>query len=165
MDRPRDPRLAARLFGSDPRHALALMRAAWPAVVGPELARRTEVLALDAGVLRVGVPDETWRRGLARMRRELLGKLYRIAGGAAPRQLGFVVEPGRVLPPPPAASAPAASTPVPPPSVVDAAAGIPDAALRARFLESAARYLARFAPPDGEAPGLRGEGPSDSASN
>ena len=40
MERPRDPDLAARLFGSSPERALTLMRAAWPAAVGPELARK-----------------------------------------------------------------------------------------------------------------------------
>ncbi len=145
MDRPREPQLAAKLFGSDPRRALALMRAAWPAVVGPELARRTEVLAFDAGVLRVSVPDETWRRGLARMRGDLLGRLRALAGAAAPRQLGFAVDASRVLPPTSAVGERAA-TPAPVPSpVVEAAAGaIPDPELRARFLDAAARYLARF---------------------
>jgi len=155
MDRARDPGLAARLFAGDPARALALMRAAWPAVVGPELARRTEVVAFDAGLLRVSVPDETWRRGLARMRRDLLGRLHGLAGAAAPRSLGFVVEP-RPLPPlaPSATAAAVADAPVEPPvALVEAAEAIPDAALRARFLEAAARYLARFGrAPDGRSP-------------
>ncbi len=142
MDRARDPALAGRLFGGHPARALALMRAAWPAVVGPELARRTEVVAFDSGLLRVSVPDETWRRGLARMRRDLLGRLRGVAGGAAPRSLGFVVEPRPLPPLPPTA---AVEAPVEPPqSLVEAAETIPDAALRARFLDAAARYLARF---------------------
>jgi len=143
MDRARDPRLAARLFGGDPRRALALMRVAWPAVVGSELARRTEVVAFDAGVLRVSVPDETWRRGLARMRRDLIGRLRGLAGDAAPRSLGFVVEPRELPPPAPPLAIVEAPVP-PPPSLVEAARAIPDPGLRARFLESAARYLARF---------------------
>ena len=153
MDRARDPGLAARLFGDDPARGLALMRAAWPTVVGPELARRTEVVAFDSGVLRVSVPDETWRQGLARMRRDLLGRLHGIAGAAAPRSLGFVVEPRPTGPAaaPEAAGAEAARAPEPPVSLVEAAEAIPDSALRARFLEAAARYLARFgrSNPDG----------------
>ena len=90
MDRPRDPELAARLFGSSPERRLALMRCAWPAAVGPELARRTEVVSLDGVLRRVRVPDSTWRRGLLRMRGDILARLRSIAGGAAPRSLGFV---------------------------------------------------------------------------
>ena len=149
MDRARDPGLAARLFGDDPARGLALMRAAWPTVVGPELARRTEVVAFDSGVLRVSVPDETWRQGLARMRRDLLGRLHGIAGAAAPRSLGFVVEPRPIRPPTPGTPLDAAApAPEPPAALVEAAEAIPDAALRARFLEAAARYLARFRPSD-----------------
>ncbi len=147
MERPRDPDLAARLFGASPERALALMRAAWPAAVGPELARRTEVVALDAGVLRVRVPDATWRKGLWRMRGDILGRLRRIAGRVAPRSLAFVE--GQV----------ALRSPEPPPSVLPlqaavpagvatAAAAIADADLRERFLAAAGRYLSRFASPD-----------------
>ena len=93
MDRTRDPDLAARLFGSRPEHTLALLRAAWPAAVGPDLARRTEVVALDRGVVRVKVPDARWQRSLLRMRGDILSRLRGVAGGAAPRGLGFVVGP------------------------------------------------------------------------
>ena len=41
MDTSRDPDFAARLFGGRPDHTLALLRAAWPAAVGPDVARRT----------------------------------------------------------------------------------------------------------------------------
>ncbi len=144
MERPRDPDLAFRLFGANPERALALMRAAWPAAVGPELARRTEVVAFDSGVLRVRVPDATWRKGLLRMRGDILGRLRGIAGKAAPRSLGFVE--GRVTPPPraPTAASPAVE-PALPASVVAAAQAIPDLELRVRFLAAAGRYLCRFA--------------------
>jgi hypothetical protein len=143
MDRPRDPELACRLFGSDPLHALALMRAAWPAAVGPELARRTEVVAFDSGVLRVRVPDERWRRGLARMRGDILVRLRRIAGRLAPRSLGFVE--GQVPTAPLVVADEPTRAPLPPPAaVLRAAEAIADPALRARFLEAAAAYLTRF---------------------
>jgi hypothetical protein len=143
MERPRDTGLAARLFGGRPEAALALLRAAWPAAVGAELARRTEVLALDRGVLRVRVPDMVWRRGLVRMRGDILVRLRRIAGGLAPRSLGFVEGPVPIT----VARVEARERPGPvtPPEAVRAAAeAIPDPDLRARFLAAAGRYLGRF---------------------
>ena len=144
MESTRDPDLAARLFGSRPEHTLALLRAAWPVAVGPDLARRTEVVALDRGIVRVKVPDLRWQRSLLRMRGDILSRLRAVAGGAAPRGLGFVV--GPVAGPPEPAPAPGAVPPAPAPSAVaEAAAAIPDPELRALFLAAAARYLARFA--------------------
>jgi len=143
MESTRDPDLAARLFGSRPEHTLALLRAAWPVAVGPDLARRTEVVALDRGIVRVKVPDLRWQRSLLRMRGDILSRLRAVAGGAAPRGLGFVV--GPVAGPPEPAPAPGAVPPAPAPSAVaEAAAAIPDPELRALFLAAAARYLARF---------------------
>jgi hypothetical protein len=145
MDRPRDPDLAARLFGGSPEHRLALVRCAWTAVVGPELGRRSEVISLDAGLLRVRVPDATWQRTLFRMRWDILARLRSIAGGAAPRSLGFVQ--GEVkAEPPPAPAAPPARIVEPSAALVAAAAGIEDEELRAAFLAAAARYLGRFSP-------------------
>lgn len=142
MERPSPADLAVRLFGASPDRALALLRAAWPAAVGAELARRTEVVALDGGLLRVRVPDAGWRRQLVRMRSEILSRLRRIAGGLAPHALGFVEGPVATPPePPPAAPAPRAA---PPPAVVAAAETIPDPEIRERFLAAAARYLDRF---------------------
>jgi hypothetical protein len=143
MDSARNPDLASRIFGASPERALALMRAAWPAAVGPELARRTEVVALDRGILRIRVADATWQRGLVRMRGDILARLRRVAGSAAPRALGFVEGPVREAPdvaavPQPAALAPSAG-------LVAAAEAIPDPQLRAQFLAVATRYVARFA--------------------
>jgi hypothetical protein len=145
MDRPRDPDLAARLFGAKPEHTLALLRAAWPGAVGGELARRTELVALDRGVLRIKVPDLRWQRTLLRMRGFILGRLRRVAGQAAPRGLGFVTgevaDPGGPAAPAPPASAPPAPAPA---LVADAAEAIPDPEIRGLFLAAAGRYLARF---------------------
>jgi hypothetical protein len=144
LERPRDPDLAARLFGGAPEATLALLRAAWPAAVGEELARRTELVGLERGVLRVRVADLRWQRTLQRMRGELLGRLRRAAGRATPHALGFVtgevagVEPAKAM-------TRAAAPPAPPPEqVVDAAEAIRDPELRSRFLAAAGRYLARF---------------------
>src|SRR5262249_51687552 len=94
-------RSAAFLAGT-PERTLALLRALWPAAVGDEVARKTEVIGLDAGMLRIRVPDATWRRALFRMRRQILERLREVAGSAAPRRLGF--DEGTVRPRPPIAS-------------------------------------------------------------
>jgi len=141
--------VAQQLFGATPERRLALLRAAWPGAVGPELARRTEVITLEGDALRIRVPDATWRKGLLRMRRDILTRLYRVAGGLAPRQLGFV-EGDRSGPGgPPEAEAPLPAAPAAPLSAefLAEAERILDPELRARFLEAAARYLHRFQPP------------------
>ncbi len=138
--------LAARLFGSAPERTLALLRAAWPRVVGPELARRTEVIALEGNSLRIRVPDAGWRKGLLRMRREILGRLSELAGDLAPRRLGFTEGfPAGTAPSlPPSLPTPPEAPASPPSSALAAeAARIGDPELRARFLESAGRYLGR----------------------
>jgi len=145
--------LARQLFGGSGEHTLALLRAAWLAAVGPELARRTEVVALEAGTLRVRVPDAGWRKTLHSMRGNLLSKLSAVAGDLAPRRLGFLETPVTTR-----SSAGPAALPVlteerePKPSplplaVQEAAGAIADPDLRERFLESALRYLARSRTP------------------
>ena len=62
MDQARNPDFAQRLFEGLPEPRLALMRAAWPAAVGADVARRTAVVAIDRGVLRIKVPDPGWQR-------------------------------------------------------------------------------------------------------
>jgi len=144
MEKPRSPDLAARLFGARPEATLALLRATWPTAVGEELARRSEVVAIDGGVLRVKVPDLRWQRTLLRMRGFILARLARVAGQAAPRRLGFVT--GEVADRVPAPAPDRAATPAPPPpaTVAEAARAIPDPEIRAAFLAAAGAYLARF---------------------
>jgi len=139
-----DSHAATELFRS-PEARLELVRNAWRYVVGPELARRTRVLSIDAAVLRVQVPDGRWRRVLHRLRGTLLNRLAGIAGSAAPRRIGFIEAPL-----PEAEDAPSVlperreATPPPAPDAIAASAeAIPDPELRRMFLESAARYLAR----------------------
>jgi Dna[CI] antecedent DciA-like protein len=154
-ERPRDSDLAARLFGGRPEHTLALLRSAWPVAVGAKLARRTEVVALDHGVLRIKVEDARWQRTLLRMRTEILSRLRGVAAGVAPRGLGFVVGALASNPDPiPAVMQEAPLAAAPPRAVAEAAAAIPDPEVRARFLAAAARYLARFGP--GQASGNSG---------
>src|SRR6185436_9490739 len=90
MERISGRSLAARLFGASPARTLALLEAAWPLAVGPELARRTEVLGIEGGTLRIRVPDAGWRKVLHRMQPQILAHLREIAGDLAPRRMGFV---------------------------------------------------------------------------
>ena len=138
-----------QLFGATPERRLALLRAAWPGAVGPELARRTEVITLDGEALRIRVPDATWRKGLLRMRRDILARLHGVAGNLAPRQLGFVEGDGAELHGPAEAQAalPAAAPAAPlSRALLAEAERIIEPELRASFLETAARYLDRFKP-------------------
>jgi hypothetical protein len=170
MDRISGRSLAARLFGASPARTLALLEAAWPLAVGPELAWRTEVLGIEGGTLRVRVPDARWRKVLHRMQPQILGHLREIAGELSPRRMGFVE--GGMTNPPQAMSAPSnrpQSDAAPrsgggarggfqggsslhsesgvssPPEVKDADIGgsISDPDIRQRFLETMTRYLER----------------------
>lgn len=139
---PATQRSTARtLFGGSPQRTLALLRAAWPRAVGEELARRTEVLAVEGDCLRLRVPDAGWRRNLLQMRRQILGKLHAIAGELTPRRLSFTEGGLAAEETKPAAPAPLPATPSQ--ALAAGAAAIADPDLRARFLEAAARYLAR----------------------
>jgi Dna[CI] antecedent, DciA len=167
MQRPRNPDLAARLFGAKPEHTLALLRAAWPTAVGEELARRTQVVALDRGVLRVMVPDVRWQRSLLRVRGDILARLRTVAGRASPRMLGFVTGPVADSAPKATPASPVVDHAEAPAAVRKAAESIPDPEIRARFLETASRYLSRFgrgqadttgAPPSGSAGGSSSSG-------
>jgi Dna[CI] antecedent DciA-like protein len=144
FERARGPGLAARLFGRDASRTVELLRAAWPKAVGLDLSRRTEVLAVEGTTLRIRVPDARWRKVLHRMQPEILARLAEVAGSLAPRRLGFVDGGVADLPAvePPAHKEQAVAAPCPP-AVTAEAAAIADPELRARFLESAGRYLAR----------------------
>ncbi|PYQ22807.1 MAG: hypothetical protein DMF81_10980, partial [Acidobacteria bacterium] len=71
--------LASRIFRL-PAARLALLKSAWPLAVGPELARRTEVLAVEGRTLRVRVPDTGWRKVLHRMQPQIVARLRGVAG-------------------------------------------------------------------------------------
>jgi predicted nucleic acid-binding Zn ribbon protein len=135
---------AARLFGSGPAARLALLRALWPAAVGPEVARRTQVIGIENDVLRVRVADAGWRKALFRVYRDIIVRLRHSAGSLAPAKLGFIEGPVAEAPQPP--PPPPTATPRLPPSVEAAAAAIDDAEIRQRFLETAARYIGRTQP-------------------
>ena len=137
---------AARLFGGAPERVRALLRAAWPLAVGPELSRRTEVLGIERGTLRIRVPDARWRTVLHGMQPEILQRLRQIAGSLAPWRIGFV-EGGMKDAGPVPSPVPAAGAVDPLPSeVAGEAAQIADEEIRVRFVETAARSLSRKRP-------------------
>lgn len=137
---------AARLFGGAPERVRALLRAAWPLAVGPELSRRTEVLGIERGTLRIRVPDARWRTVLHGMQPEILQRLRQIAGSLAPWRIGFVEGGMKDAGPLPM---PAVTALVPAPlsaEVAEPAAAIADEEIRRRFVETAARSLSRRRP-------------------
>jgi hypothetical protein len=139
-----DPGTAQRLFSASSSSGYILVRGLWPGVVGPEIARRTEVVALQERTLRVRVSDSRWMRVLHRMQHVILGRLAQQLGAFAPNQIGFVE--GPLSPRSERARAKSVETPQdaePPQQVTAAAAAIDDPDLRGRFIETASRYLRR----------------------
>jgi hypothetical protein len=144
MERISGRSLAARLFGASPARTLALLEAAWPLAVGPELARRTEVLGIEGGTLRIRVPDAGWRKVLHRMQPQILAHLREIAGELAPKRMGFVE--GGVGAPEAITGGPRVRDEQPTdasPGINTLAATIDDTEIRTRFIEVATRYLER----------------------
>lgn len=143
FDRALTAKLSSRIFTND-RARLALLRATWPIVVGPLLAGRTEVLAIEGASLRIRVADTRWRKVLHRMRDKILGRLREVAGALAPERIGFTEGPITAAPaqeerqPPVSAPEPSVSA-----ELAETAEAIADDELRRLFLETAARYLQR----------------------
>ena len=54
---------------------LELLQKLWPALVGPNLAGATAVVALYGSRVVLNVPDQIWRKQLIRMRPQLLRQL------------------------------------------------------------------------------------------
>ena len=134
--------VAARMFGGTPERVRALMQAAWPLAVGPELSRRTEVLGIERGTLRIRVPDARWRTVLHGMQPDILRRLREIAGSLAPWRIGYVEGGIKDAGPSPPAELPCSSAGLPA-EVAAPAAAIEDEEIRRRFLDTATRYLAR----------------------
>lgn len=144
LQQPAERGLARRIFGGTPQGSLALLRNVWVQAVGPEVAQRTEVLALEGRSLRIRVPDARWRKVLHRMQRDILTRMQRQVGDMAPTRLGFQEGPISAAPTRPE-PVPRATAPGPLPEALAAAAvSIPDAEIRDRFCASAALYLSRF---------------------
>lgn len=147
MERAIRPGIGSRLFPPGSEQTLYLVRAAWPRAVGEELARRTEVLAIEGKTLRVRVPTGGWRKALHRLSPQILSRLREVAGDASPSRLGFTegFEASSTAVAPPAEPPPPAPGP-PPPLLVEAAQAIQDKDIREGFLATAARYFRRRDP-------------------
>ena len=145
LSRTTTPDVARQLFGGSPERALALLRAAWPLAVGPELARRTEVVALEGSTLRLRVSDTSWRKTVLKVKAPLLARLRTLAGDLAPSRLSFCDEPLHDRPLPGRTAAMATPLPEASPALLAAADHIGDGETRDLFLATARRYLARNA--------------------
>jgi hypothetical protein len=140
LSRAASPSLATRLFGA-PGPRLALLRAAWPKVVGNEIARRSEVVSLEGRTLNLRVVDPRWQKVLHRMQGQIRARLADIAGDLAPARLGFIVGPVASVGHDGPEKHLRPTTTEAPALVVAAAASIEDVELRETFLRSAALYL------------------------
>jgi predicted nucleic acid-binding Zn ribbon protein len=54
---------------------LRVLQQLWPALVGPNLAGATRIVAVQGSRVVVNVPDLMWRKQLVRMKRELLARM------------------------------------------------------------------------------------------
>ena len=54
---------------------LQVLQQLWPALVGPQLAGSTTIVAVQGSRVVVNVPDQIWRKQLVRMRRDLLARV------------------------------------------------------------------------------------------
>ena len=63
---------------------------AWPAAVGPRIARRTRAVGFRDGILTVEVEGSAWRYELGFLKRRLLLELRRRTGSARVRELHFI---------------------------------------------------------------------------
>ena len=138
-------RRALRSSGVPDAGVLAQVTRAWPAAVGPAIARAAwpQRLARD-GTLHVTTVSSTWAFELGRMEAEVRAKLAASLGDATPPALRFAPGP---VPSPPAAEEAQVEKPVP--TVEEAAeaaaltARIEDPGLREAVRRAAAASLAR----------------------
>jgi len=71
---------------------LRLLKALWPGIAGPSLARNISVLEIRGEDVVLGVPDRTWQRQLMSMRPLLLKKLNEPWSGHRIRRIRFSYE-------------------------------------------------------------------------
>lgn len=74
-------------WAGDPELRARVVTRAWRAVVGEQVARRTEALGFDDGVLRVAVLDPAWEATLRQMSGALLGRMNQALGGKVLRRI------------------------------------------------------------------------------
>ena len=136
-------RRALRAAGVPDAGALAAVTAAWPAAVGPAIARAAwpQRLARD-GTLHVTTVSSTWAFELARMEAEVRAKLREAVGEETPPALRFAPGP---VPSPGADESPPRAAPEPSPEddarAASLSAGIEDPELREAVRRAAAASL------------------------
>ena len=114
------------------------LRLLWPVIVGSNLGGSTEFQGIRQNTLRIGVPDQTWKRTLRSMENMILEAVHRFCGEDVGRAIEFVEHPRPVAPSPKKKSAPRPLPPVDFP--LDT---IADPELRQMFALSARKYFAR----------------------
>lgn len=72
----------------------ALVFAAWKRTAGDALQKRTAPVEFAGGKLVVAVEDETWRRNLEILSRQMVAKLNAFLGDGTVRFIEFRVDPG-----------------------------------------------------------------------
>ena len=121
----------------------AVVFAAWKRCAGAALAERTLPTDFFENRLVIAVEDEMWRRHLEDLSSQLIARINGYLDTGRLKFIEFRVEPKRFREMRRRSQKASESKPEAPPSLADAAECITDPALRARFLETAAEYLAR----------------------
>lgn len=62
----------------------------WPEIVGEQIARRTQAIRFEDGILYVAVPDASWRQELAMQTENILREIQNLPYGQAVKQLRLV---------------------------------------------------------------------------
>jgi predicted nucleic acid-binding Zn ribbon protein len=62
----------------------------WPEIVGEQIARRTQAVRFEDGILYVAVPDAAWRQELAMQTENILREIHNLPYGQAVKQLRLV---------------------------------------------------------------------------
>jgi len=119
----------------------ALVLATWRKVAGEMLSARTEPLEYIDHRLIVAVRDTTWKRHLEDLAPQMIAKLNSRLGEGTVRFIEFRTGSSRLKAVKASANTSVDSTDLTP-SVSEAANSIADPALRRRFVEAAAAYLA-----------------------
>jgi len=129
--------------------SLEFIRLKWPAMVGMELARRSEPMSLAERILTVRVTDAAWGRMIIRLQRTILPRLSKTVGSDRVRRIRFVKD-GEPLwgdssmlrpeidPAPASGIEQVAEAPT---QILEAAKTIRDPGLRALVTRTASRYL------------------------
>lgn len=117
-----------------------MVRAAWVALVGRQIAERSHVFRLYRECLIVHVPDRAWKEQLRRLEYKLLGRINALFGSSRVTSIDFRVDPqlGKIADPP--RKAPARETAIDR-DVERSAESIADPELRDLFLRASRKMM------------------------